>query len=485
MRTSMTVWMLAVLIAAGVAQATEPVGSVVSLQGTVTAMSAEGMARSVDAQSPVFVKDRIMTGADSKVQIRFVDDSTLSQGELSELVIDDYLFDPDRKDENRADFKMLRGVFHVITEKITQLNPERFKVRTNYGTIGIRGCELGFKVWKDREEVLIIGLGEAHSVVVGLDQELSVDGEILMEISRAGVLVALSPETGLTRRPFTDGEVRALRITSTPVDEGMGPDEVQSYAMLPETQGQAQPVAGVVEKIRTDALVQPEVPAVVSPAPPAAAQVVEAVAEPEPPAPSAPESPAYPVYGPKVSVASDSGPGGWSWDVWEREVTDLVGGVEETTTDFGASAKGSRITAANYATIAAAPPKNLSGSGTAGAYVGKGSQLWLVQGPLNMGVTVGSGVGNVWFGDFALSGPSASLNFDADGSIAGGQLLFGTLNTYSLVLDGASQGAPQSESVRGSLLGSGTDINGANLKFGFGHGADGATVQGAGGADLN
>jgi len=144
----------------------DPAGRVVALEGTASAVNQEGTRRALAIQSPVFPLDTISTAEASKLQIMFSDDSLVSQGEKSELTIDEYVYDPNKKSRNRAKLGITKGLFRVVTDKITKLNPKRFKVKTRMATIGIRGCDVGFKILPDEEDIYVIGLHGTEQVTV-------------------------------------------------------------------------------------------------------------------------------------------------------------------------------------------------------------------------------------------------------------------------------------------------------------------------------
>ena len=54
----------------------------------------------------------------------------------------------------------------MVTGKITKLNPEKFEVRTKMATIGIRGCDLGFRVEEKKENIYVIALHEDEGVKI-------------------------------------------------------------------------------------------------------------------------------------------------------------------------------------------------------------------------------------------------------------------------------------------------------------------------------
>jgi len=55
------------------------------------------------------------------------------------------------------------------------MNPDRFKVTTRMATIGIRGCELGFKITKESENVYVINLAGKETVRITTQAENLMD----------------------------------------------------------------------------------------------------------------------------------------------------------------------------------------------------------------------------------------------------------------------------------------------------------------------
>jgi len=143
-----------------------PIGSVVSMEGQASAERA-GDTVPLAINSDIQVNDRIVTKEKSKVQIRFIDDSVMSLGENSDVVMDEYVFDASRAGENSFGANLGNGIFRVVSGKIVELNPDRFKVKTSRSTIGIRGCDLGFLNNENSTQVLIISIPPGHEILIG------------------------------------------------------------------------------------------------------------------------------------------------------------------------------------------------------------------------------------------------------------------------------------------------------------------------------
>lgn len=136
----------AYLLTGQTAAGQEPIGSVIVLEGRATAVRATGVEEDLGVGTDVFLNDRILTRSRARLTIRFLDESTLSQGENSELVLNEFVFNPAQKKENVFQVRLIQGAFRCITGKIVEMNPERFGLRTGKMTIGIRGTDIGIDI---------------------------------------------------------------------------------------------------------------------------------------------------------------------------------------------------------------------------------------------------------------------------------------------------------------------------------------------------
>lgn len=150
----------------GAADGREPVGHIAAMEGEASAVSPDTTRRALLPKAPVFLGDRITTGPGGRLQIALSDGTVISEGEKSELVIDEYIHSPSKKDANACTLKILRGIVRVVTGQITRLNPERFRVRSRMASIGVRGCDLAFSVTEEGENVYVLSFGNPDESVV-------------------------------------------------------------------------------------------------------------------------------------------------------------------------------------------------------------------------------------------------------------------------------------------------------------------------------
>jgi hypothetical protein len=116
----------------------KPVGLVVALRGEVMALNAGGMRRRLAVKSKIFEEDTIKTGGRGRVQLMFDDNTIISLGPKTEMLIADYQWNPE-KTSGAMKTRVNEGVFRIMGGAITQVAPENFKTETPAGTIGIRG----------------------------------------------------------------------------------------------------------------------------------------------------------------------------------------------------------------------------------------------------------------------------------------------------------------------------------------------------------
>jgi hypothetical protein len=130
---------LFVMGASGPAQADGAAGIVKRLQGTVTLQRGEA-ALPVAAGTPVQVGDRLTTGGDGAVGITLADDTLLTAGPGSTLVISEFRFDSTTNEGNLL-ARLLKGTLHVVTGLIAKQAPQNVNVQTRNAVMGVRGTE--------------------------------------------------------------------------------------------------------------------------------------------------------------------------------------------------------------------------------------------------------------------------------------------------------------------------------------------------------
>jgi hypothetical protein len=154
-----------------------PMARITAITGRVLSVDSAGKSRALTLQSEVRLGETIQTLENSRIGITFLDGTTLHMADKSTVVMEEYMFTPADKGTCSFLLRATRGMFRVISGKLTALNPDRFRVKTRMATIGIRGCEVAFACQDTREDVYILTLGGQEKVEV----ETAEKGRILFD----------------------------------------------------------------------------------------------------------------------------------------------------------------------------------------------------------------------------------------------------------------------------------------------------------------
>jgi hypothetical protein len=124
------------------AQGTAPAATAGTVKRVIGAVTLEraGTGAPVAAGVAVQVGDTLRTGADGAVGITLVDDTLLTLGADSELVLSDYSFDSTTHDGGML-ASLWRGTVAVVTGLIGKKAPEKVRVQTRTVVLGVRGTE--------------------------------------------------------------------------------------------------------------------------------------------------------------------------------------------------------------------------------------------------------------------------------------------------------------------------------------------------------
>jgi hypothetical protein len=126
--------------AAPTAGLSEGIGQVETLQGTASAVRADGTAVTLEIGDPVFQGDVIRTADNANIGITFKDESAFSLDENGEMVLDEMVYDPD-SGEGSFSTSLTSGVFSFVSGQIAKANPDAMTLNTPVATIGIRGTQ--------------------------------------------------------------------------------------------------------------------------------------------------------------------------------------------------------------------------------------------------------------------------------------------------------------------------------------------------------
>jgi len=114
-------------------------GKVANLEGTATVLR-NGVTIPLGPGDEVDMGDVVQTGAESRLEIAFQDNSEMTMGDNSKLSVDDFVFEPTGS-QNKARFSWLQGAFQWLSSEIGKKEDYDTQIDVEFGEIGIRGTE--------------------------------------------------------------------------------------------------------------------------------------------------------------------------------------------------------------------------------------------------------------------------------------------------------------------------------------------------------
>lgn len=115
--------------------------------GSVTA-ERRGQMVTLAVGDRVFALDKIMTGKDSRAAITLRDDTLISFGANSQVLLREFNFDPGTQSGSMV-INVLRGLTAFVSGLVAKSSPVAMQVATPTATMGVRGTE--FIVEVDQE----------------------------------------------------------------------------------------------------------------------------------------------------------------------------------------------------------------------------------------------------------------------------------------------------------------------------------------------
>jgi hypothetical protein len=100
---------------------------------------------SVKTGDKLFVRDAIVTGQNGAIGVILRDDSLISIGSNSRLIINEFLLKPEKKELSFV-ASVIKGTMVCLTGLIAKLDRDAVQVKTPTATIGVRGTHFAVRV---------------------------------------------------------------------------------------------------------------------------------------------------------------------------------------------------------------------------------------------------------------------------------------------------------------------------------------------------
>ncbi len=162
--------------AAGMAQAGDSEIGAVFLRDYTGAVGQRtgGETRELFYNLPVYSNETVQTGAGASTALTFLDDTRLQVGPSSTILLDRFVFDPDRKVGDVA-ISFGKGIFRFVSGNIQ--NKDGIALRTPSASIAIRGTTLIVYVGADNSTIVSVLDGAIEMRPCGGPVQTAVAGE--------------------------------------------------------------------------------------------------------------------------------------------------------------------------------------------------------------------------------------------------------------------------------------------------------------------
>ncbi|OGR59951.1 MAG: hypothetical protein A2X36_06810 [Elusimicrobia bacterium GWA2_69_24] len=136
------------------------IGAAGGVGGKVLALAPEAGAvgRIMASGQTVYFKDQVSTGPGARMQVLLLDETVFTLGPNSELILDEFVYDPFTQ-TGKVAAKITQGVFRMVTGNVGRKRPSDVSIKLPTGTIGIRGTIVGGRVDGNTALVALLGPG--------------------------------------------------------------------------------------------------------------------------------------------------------------------------------------------------------------------------------------------------------------------------------------------------------------------------------------
>lgn len=120
------------------------IGMVMNVEGSMTARAADAALRPLRVFSKVFPGDTLFMDKDSYARVKFADGAQISLQPGAQFKIEDYHFDAQQPDKDRAGFNLVKGGLRAVSGLIGKRgDQDSYSVKARTATVGIRGTHFG------------------------------------------------------------------------------------------------------------------------------------------------------------------------------------------------------------------------------------------------------------------------------------------------------------------------------------------------------
>lgn len=152
-------------------------------------VGADGKRHPFNPGDPLVLNARVVTGPNGHAQFLLLDNTVFALGPNSDMVMDDFVYDPDTNAGKMA-ASLLKGTFRFVSGRLAH---DHVRERLPSGTIGPRGTEYEVLVADDDSARLKVFKGEIYFVPNSGGPEVSLKAGQMVQIDPHGKAGAFEP----------------------------------------------------------------------------------------------------------------------------------------------------------------------------------------------------------------------------------------------------------------------------------------------------
>jgi len=150
-----------------------------------------------EVDTPVEMRDLIQT-LKGRTNIKFVDDTRVSVTEYSKLLIDEFVYNPEKK-TGKLSLKAALGTIRYSSGKIAKNSRENVKIKSPTASVSVRGTDFTMNVQEDGASsfLLLPSTDEAGKSYVGSIEVSTLGGKVTLDQAYEATTVtsAIAPPT--------------------------------------------------------------------------------------------------------------------------------------------------------------------------------------------------------------------------------------------------------------------------------------------------
>jgi hypothetical protein len=203
------------------ARSAEQAGVSAAVRGQVALTRVAIVGRQVVSGEPILLQDAIRSGTRSGMQILLLDQTVFTIGPESELVIDEFVYDP-KTNAGKLSAEITKGVFRFVSGKIAHEKPEDMNVKLPAGTLGVRGTMVAGRVDDVRKSsrLVLLGEGAENDLNAPAGAFIACNAGVCVRVNRPGYGTVIDGPDAPPVQPFLFSHEEVNALTSAVSDPG-------------------------------------------------------------------------------------------------------------------------------------------------------------------------------------------------------------------------------------------------------------------------